>query len=64
MKNGISVDLAPQLFNSIDGENFTQSFSIEGKSYPLEFDGIKMYPEKFKPTQDDHDTLPTYEMTS
>ena len=58
------MDLTSNHFNTIDGQNGTQSFSIEGQSYPLEFDGRKMHVGISKPTQDDHDNLPTYEMTS
>ena len=63
MEHSTSVDLILQLLNSIDGDNGTQSFSIEGQSYSLEFYRRKMQMETSKPTQEDCDSLPTCEMT-
>ena len=64
MERGVLMDLIPQRLKSTDGENGTQSFSIEGQSYTLELDGRKMCVWMSKPTKDDYDTLPTYEMNS
>ena len=60
MEYGTSVDLTPNNFNTIDVQNGTKSFSIEGQSYPLELDGRKIRVDISKPTQDDYDNLPTY----
>ena len=64
MEHGISINLTLSHFNIIDGKNSTQSFSIEEESYPLDFDGRKIYVSISKPTQEDHDNLSTYKMTS
>ena len=39
-------------------------FSIEGQSYPLEFNRRKMHVDVTNPTQDDYDNVLTNEMTS
>ena len=64
IENSVPKDLAPKCYNSVEVESDTQSFSIEGESYLLEFYGRKMHVEMSKPTQDDYDNLPTFEMNS
>ena len=43
--------------------NGTQSFTIDGDSCPLEYDGRKSFVRTSKPTQEDYDNLPFHELT-
>ena len=44
--------------------NGTQSFTIDGDSCPLEYDGRKSFVRTSKPTQEDYDNLIARELTS
>ena len=43
MNHGMNVDLVPSCYTTKDGNNGTQSFTIDGDSYPLECDVRKMF---------------------
>ena len=64
MNHSINVDLVLSCYTTKDGTNGTQSFTIDGNSYPLEYSGRKIYVRISKPTQEDYDTLIVHELTS
>ena len=64
MNHGTNFDLVPSCYTTKDGTNDTQSFTIDGDSYPLEHDGRKVFVRMSKPTQEDYDNLIVYELTS
>ena len=64
MNHGINVDLVLFCYTTKDRTNGTQSFTINGDSYPLEYDGRKIYVRISKPAQENYETLIIHELTS
>ena len=64
MQHGTQAELTPKSFPTIDGDRGTQSFNIDGQSYPLEFYGHKLCVKISKPAQECYETLSSYEINS
>ncbi len=58
MRHGVSVDLTPTEYGGAG------TMIVDDESFPLQFDGEKLYYTIEKPTEHDLDTLQCFELTS
>ena len=63
-QHGVRFDLTPAHRLNANGVNGSQKIIIEEKEIPLIFDGLKMYIKIRRPTNEELQSLPSYELTS
>ena len=64
MQHGVSFDLTPLNCSTPDGNQGTQRIIMADREIPLEFDGRKMFLNIRRPSDDEMELLPSYELTS
>ena len=62
--NEVLLDDTAVTHKRVDGNFGTQRFVVDNISFPLHFDGYKMYISICKPTHTEYDTLPRYTLTA
>ena len=63
-QHGVTFDLTPRHRLNATGDNGKQMMKVEGKEIPFEFDGLKLFLNMRKPSMDELDNLPSFELTS
>ena len=64
MDHGTFIDLTPSFYTKLEGAPRKQAFTIEGTSYALCLNGIKIHTKMHNRVREDYKNLPTYELTS
>ena len=60
----VMIDDKAVTHRRVDGNFGTQHFVVEGTSFPLHFDGYKMFISICEPTHADYETLHRFELTA
>ena len=64
MQHGVSFDLTPNNRVTPNGDQGTQRIILAEKEIPLEFDGRKLFLNIRRPSNEELELLPSYELTS
>ena len=64
MQHEVTFDLTPHTQRTIDGGKGTQQIVLAEKEIPLEYDGRKLFLNIRRPSNEELELLPSYELTS